>query len=292
MKNIFRHLWPGRKNPEAKPPISFDEFIRMKSIQGLLHKYQRPTVLLRPHKAALAISPDKSKFGGIPNGIGFDEYPCCDSCHTPLNFVLQLYKEDFPDLYFPQGKNLFQLFRCPKFDYPSDEDIYKYDHRMFVYYFDAGQTRKLKTLDKPKVFITEDHEDEVPDCYLKPKRINDDFPNYDDFEEGEFNLDDVSKAYGEQIADQFMEVLCAMDGTKIGGHPGFIQSPYHPVCNCGKQKEFFFQLSSNDMEDGVSFPPNGAWSAHGIMIGDVGNICWFVCKDCGEGSIESYWDCS
>ena len=37
---------------------------------------------------------------------------------------------------------------------------------------------------------------------------------------------------------------------------------------------------------------HGEMYPHGIMIGDVGNIYYFVCKKCGENTIEPYWDSS
>jgi hypothetical protein len=90
-----------------------------------------------------------------------------------------------------------------------------------------------------------------------------------------------------------MDKYSAINRTKFGGYPSFTQSPFYPTCTCGKTKEFFFQLSSEDLEEGVEFPPpSNKWSAHGIMIGDVGNVYFYVCKSCGPESIESYWDCS
>lgn len=64
---------------------------------------------------------------------------------------------------------------------------------------------------------------------------------------------------------------------------------------------FFHKLFGKTNETGnaggnVSLSPEqflaaDNWSPHHIMIGDLGNIYFYVCKSCGETSIESYWDC-
>lgn len=241
---------------------------------------------MRPHRSEYALSSAESKFGGRPNFAGFESYPCCDACNAPLNFVLQLYKKDFPAFYFPGDSNLFQLFRCPNDDCP-DAYSERYDRKMFHFYFNVSPTDN-KELFKPEHHLNEAEAD-VPDCYLKPV-VEDDFPNYDDFEDDDFS--DIAEKFNEDLSEAFMEEYTATPGTKFGGYPSYTQSPVYPVCSCGKTKEFFFQLSSEDIEDGVPLPPSpDKWSAHGIMIGDVGGIYFYVCKQCGPQTIESNWDC-
>lgn len=286
--SFFKKLF-GKKNnlDEAGGQVNLtpEQFFDTDHIKRLIGKYKRATTLLKPHTSKTVIEQIKSKFGGIPNWAGFDEYPCCDICKAPLNFVLQLYKKDFPDFYFPDNSILFQLFRCPNNDCP---DAYSemYDHKMFHFYLNTVNDNKILT--KP-IYNLIDAEDEVPDCYLKPK-VADDFPNYDDFDNNDFV--DIEKKFGNDLSELFMDNYSAIQNTKFGGYPSFTQSPSYPICTCGKTKEFFFQLSSEDTEEGVEQPPApGKWSAHGIMIGDVGNIYYYVCKSCGENTIESNWDC-
>ena len=64
-------------------------------------------MVLHPQTAGQPLSPSNSKFGGLQNLNNFDVYPCCDVCYTTLNFVVQLYKDEFPEHYFPQGEDLF-----------------------------------------------------------------------------------------------------------------------------------------------------------------------------------------
>lgn len=285
--NLFRKIF-GDKNSNVKENeiLSQEHFFELKYIKELVDKYKKPTILLRPHKANQQISNSESKFGGIPNLENFNSYPCCSECETPLNFVFQLYKKDFPTFYFPEETNLFQLFRCPNNDCP-DAYSEKYDHKMFTFYSNSSPMTQKELL-KPSCNLKE-LEIEVPDCFLKPLQM-DDFPNYDDFNGNDFTI--IEEKFGEDVSEKFMEEYCAIQRTKIGGYPSYTQSPEYPVCSCGKTKEFIFQLSSEDMEDGVENPPPAdMWSPHGIMIGDVGNIYFYVCKSCGKETIESNWDC-
>jgi hypothetical protein len=251
----------------------------------LFNPYIKETVLLKPHKSNVEISVLDSKFGGKANLTGFDRYPICKSCNTPLNFTLQLYKKDFPNHYFPPGKDIFQVFRCPNYECP---DVFNEKHDFTIYtYYHKVEGLEPKDFEKPtRVKESEHDEEEVPDCYLKPI-VKEDFPNHDE----DFLYAEIAKfenKYGFEVLEKSHPKI----GTKSGGHPSFQQGYNYPICNCGKTKEFFFQLSSEDLEDGVESPPHWTmWSAHGIMIGDLGNIYFYVCKLCGEKSIETNWDC-
>jgi uncharacterized protein YwqG len=286
--NFFKKLFnkPAKQEEPAREKIKLapEEFFNLNEVKALIGKYKRPATLLHPRKSETPIGYKESKFGGLPNYAGFDAYPCCDSCKTPLNFVLQLYKKDFPGFYFPGGMELFQLFRCPNNECAEDFSEYA-DHKMFHYYFTA--TENNKSLVKPSHNLT-DTEDEVPDCYLKPQVI-DDYPHYEDYDENDL---DIYETYDEELSELFNEKYTVAPRSKFGGYPSYTQSPAYPTCTCGKLKEFFFQLSSEDLEDGVEeLPSPGEWSDHGIMIGDLGNIYYYVCKACGPATIESNWDC-
>lgn len=259
-----------------------DSFEAQQEVQALLTKYKKEAVLLRPHLSSAAIPYTESKFGGEPNLSHFDVYPCCDACGNPLNFVLQLYKKDFPSHYFPEQTNLFQIFRCPNFEcssvYSDESDL-----KTFVYYFNSDTTEN-KNLIIPELKAT-DIEYPSRDCFLKPKLV-DDVPSHDDCWSDEIDI--LDKKYGYQAMENHRPAI----GTKSGGYPSYEQNAAYPICDCGRTKEFFFQLSSEDLEDGVISPPSpDKWSPHQIMIGDLGSIYFYVCKPCGSQTIESNWDC-
>lgn len=255
---------------------------------NLLEKYKISTTLLKPNKSVDEISWKKSKFGGYPNMESFSKYPQCDICHNQLNFVFQIYKSDFPEFYFPENSNIFQLFRCPndkcKIAYETDN----YDHKMFHYYSKVELQINKKFI--KNVEISRTVEKEVPNCYLKPEKTFD-FPTYYGYTDAD--LGKLSKRIQDDLADDRFNRYITKPYTKLGGYPKFIQDFVFVKCKCGRIKDLLFQLSSRDSgQDGVEYENPGNWSSHGIMIGDLGNIYYFICKHCGEKSIESYWDCS
>jgi uncharacterized protein YwqG len=277
----------GNNKPQAdlgsQISLTPEQFLATDKIQEMLNKFSKRTTVFHPQISDKPLSPSISKFGGLPNLNNFKCYPCCDVCDTPLNFVVQLYKHDFPEHYFPQGKDLFQLFRCPNSDCIGAYSDYS-DLKMFVYYFknDASKISEI-TLpsSNPLMEVT------VPDCYLKPVTSND-YPMFYDFGD---ELNDVEDIYGEKLLDYFIDQYESIQRTKTGGWPSFTQSSHYPMCECGKKKSFFFQLSSEDPEVGNENSKADHFSPHQIMIGDLGNIYYYVCEECGEATIESYWDC-
>ncbi len=111
------------------------------SAESIIEKYKKSTTLLQPYKSEHEISWTESKFGGYPNMESFSEYPKCDVCKSSLNFVFQIYKRDFPEFYFPNNSNIFQLFRCPN-DKCKDAYSDSSDHKMFHYYSNVNCKKK------------------------------------------------------------------------------------------------------------------------------------------------------
>jgi uncharacterized protein YwqG len=252
---------------------------------------KRATTLLRPRRSSRPIPFTSSKIGGIPNLNGFETWPVCDACGFPLNFVLQLYRADFPAFYFPEHANLFQLFRCPSCQGKGD-DWERYDHKMFHYYHRLDVQRENKALIKPRA-EGPDLEPEVFECVFEPKVVDEYdlapqetlFNREDGFKE---KLRGFAEGLGCDLGSLFFdhsegvyEEFYANGGTKFNGYPNWVQFVNYPACGCGSspEKGFIFQLGT-DSDD----------TSHGIYIGDVANIYYFVCRECGESTIESRWD--
>ena len=287
IKKIFATNVNKREIVHAKIEITFDEFLNEELVKKTLRKLQKPAIVLNPRKAA-SNKNFKSKMGGEPNLNNFEFYPICDSCGSPLNFVLQLDKQEFPEFYWPDNKITFQLFRCPNYDC-SEASSEKYDLKMFHFYSPYNDNTD-RLISKPNVEIV-NREAEVKECLFHREIITDySFFNSETYDEHK----KLQESYCDDLIDEFDQKYNPKQRTKIMGYPSFTQNPFYPTCTCGKEKEFFFQLSSEDNdgnEHSKDFSDNDYWSHHGIMIGDVGNIYYYVCKDCGEQTIESYWDC-
>ena len=273
---------------------SFDsnKIVNRDSMYAIIEKYKKSTTLLQPHKSGHEVSWTESKFGGYPNMESFKEYPKCDVCKCSLNFVFQLYKKDFPEFYFPGDANIFQLFRCPnekcKFFLSSAVS----DRKMFHYYSKVNCIKNNVFVKNKNV--ANDIEPEVPDCYLKPIKTFD-YPYYDNYKE--LDLAKLDEKFKYQLGNEQIEKYATKPQTKLGGYPSYIQDSYYLKCNCGRIKEFLFQFSSDERENSNDVNYDDEYncshrSDHGIMMGDVGIIYYFICFHCGEKSIESVWDCS
>jgi len=273
-------------------PVESNEVVIRDSMYDIIEKYKKSTTLLQPHKSEHEISWKESKFGGYPNMESFKEYPKCDVCKSSLNFVFQLYKKDFPEFYFPEDANIFQLFRCPndKCNYFLKSSVS--DRKMFHYYSKVNCVKNNVFVKNKNV--SNNIEPEVPDCYLKHIKTFD-YPYYDNYKE--VDLAKLDEKFKYQLGNEQIEKYATKPQTKLGGYPSYIQDSYYLKCNCGRIKEFLFQFSSDERENSneniYSSGYNGIhWSDHGIMMGDVGIIYYFICFHCGEKSIESVWDCS
>lgn len=248
-----------------------------------LTKIKRPVTLLKPKKAKNPVPFSVSKMGGTPNLNLFEKWPRCDVCNTPLNFVFQIYKDEFPEFYFPDDASIFLLFRCPNYFCEGAFDGH-HDLKMFWFYGEAD-TDENTIIEKP-AHTSEDAEEQMPDCSFNPIRTID----YPHFEEQSEKWEKFEEKYIEDIdiIDEFMSKYQPKIGTKINGFPDWVDTPDYPVCSCGNRKEFFFQLSSEEEEEGEEPPVE--WPPYAAVIGESGNLYFFVCKKCGAGSIESRWE--
>jgi uncharacterized protein YwqG len=286
----------GRENFKESPQEEvnnlkpLEDLIQSELFEEFKKNEGKNTLMLKPHYSDHQLEANISKMGGTPNLKNFESYPVCEHCNTKLNFVLQLKKPDFPNFYFPDKKNLFQLFRCPNFECEGI-DFEKFDLCMYHYYHNDDSTIEEKTGNhEVRDVANPNFEEKVPDCKFHPKEMID-YPNYDDTESNFYSI--VEEKYEEEVGEYLFDKYSARIGTKIGGYPSWTQSPNYPICqSCDKEKEFLFQLSSEEIEDEYETRTSKEWSPHGIMMGDVGNIYYFYCENCGVDSIESNWDCS
>ncbi|MBU1219042.1 DUF1963 domain-containing protein [Myxococcota bacterium] len=259
-----------------------DEKEARQVIEETKNKYRKETILLNPQYNSPISGCDISKFGGSPMISEMDSWPCCDICRTPLNFVLQLFKSDFPEFYFPENKDLFQIFRCPNEDCSYMEDnCEESDRKMFVFYSNS-KSEYQKEIDPPHFPEDGDFEDPVPECLLSPKKVVD-YPigEYLEYEDPDFpSIHDD----GNEVLSELINEISPVVGSKLGGYPSYLQGSPDVECECGKEMDFLIQISGEEPEK-----IDGNWSPHGLMIGDLGNIYWFLCPDCK--SIKSTWDC-
>lgn len=260
-----------------------------KTFLGELQKFiDRPREgwILQIERANAPISTSLSKFGGLPYSGNFIEWPTCPKCKLPLNFVLQLNQRRFPQMWFPRGKNLFQIFRCPNGGCGWKK--WRESDRYILSNFTTTSPGHRRKLVYPNIDVTQSLDyPELPfedELKFRSRKIRD----YPSFYEGRESWWGKSWVRFQKKYDKYdwfyddekhWDKIPNVEGIKIGGLPSWQQSGYPPKCKCGRRKTFVFQLASVYNDDAE------------ISIGDAGNIYYFACKRCGEKSLETCWDC-
>ena len=266
---------------------------------------EKTAVRLHPRRGKVA-DPAASKLGGTflwPKG---EPWPVCDECGPPdeddpeeamldrLVPVLQLRADDFPELAFPMGCDLFQLFWCPRED---DHTASALDTvKPFVFWRDSRRVRephsRMPKLPKPG----EEPEDFVPfPCRLYSERITEHLlRGWREMDESVLaRLGEVSD--GKDAYDLIEENLGVCPGLKLGGHPRFVARFEVPVCECGRPMDHLLTIPDGEwngdlpnrwcpLEDRAPAATEDPDSVHLVRrpydANFVGTLYIFVCRQC------------
>jgi hypothetical protein len=217
--------------------------------------------------------------------------------------VLQLYARDVPGLPFPGHADLFQLLWCP-------------NHHGLPWRGPCPVTVWRRTADvaeplaAPPASRFEDDRfarDYLPlPCVLHPERVVE-YPHpcgvpaaYPHPCNLPAELAERIERWGERHDELYWAALSTAPGTKVGGHPRWIQPPAWPLCGCGRRMEHLLTIASDefgpqgrwlpleDREDPRvtsrrrSIVARASWAPHGLMLGDVGSLYLFTCTACAN----------
>jgi uncharacterized protein (TIGR02996 family) len=302
-----------RRCTTPAPPVNVEDAFPGLGGQG------KTTVRLHPRLGEAPI--DASKIGGMFLWPKNEPWPVCP-VHGNIPYVaaLQLRKEDVPELGFPPGTDLFQLLWCPE---QHDEDDSLYCPRPRVFWRKRGTVKRRRET-APELVVQAGRYPIVPrPCVLYPERLTE-YP--DPFEDPDYGWvpDDPRVRAAVEMAERisgpagwhrptdpshlYQAWLSTAEGTKVGGHPDWVQDPYYPRCGCGAEMEHLLSFASWEW-DGITW---GRWvpiedrpilhadyrqqdavcSAHGCMFGDAGNMYVFVCRNHREPHIRASMQCS
>ena len=261
---------------------------------------ERVTVRLHPRQGREPAD-DASKLGGRMRWPADEPWPRCFRPHDsyqPPDFagsvrppdgrpyvpVLQLRRDDVPELGFPDGADRFQLLWCPA----SHPDLYAPAVR--VSWWSADD---LAPVEPPTALPSPDGADYVPrPCVLHPERVTE-YPHAFELDR---ELAAVIEAWEEQAGEAtYQYLLCTAPGTKVGGWPDWMQDPEWPVCDAGHAMEHLLTVSDTEFDGGtwprwLAVEDAGAWdgppdarfavqSAAGLDFG-MGSLYVFICRTC------------
>jgi len=275
----------------------------------------RTAVRLHPRQGECAH--DQSKMAGEFLWPAEEPWPRCEEHACPFVTVLQLRRADVPELGFRDGADLFQLLWCPN-DHETIEPFYAPAARVF--WRRRADIRNALTA-MPAVGSNEEFYVPVP-CVLDPERVTeypDAFvitkavPQLWEKLRASAELGDVLATLTEfdftDVRALYQYWLSVASGTKVGGHPEWIQDPAPPACRCGQQMEYLLTVASSECDGGTW----GRWlpeeerhvwagddfeardrvaSGAQLLLGDDGNLNYFVCRNCPDWPIAAVFQCS
>jgi hypothetical protein len=229
-----------------------------------------------------------------------EPWPECDRHSSPFVAVLQLRSDDFPEMPFPAGTDLFQLLWCP-----FDHEEHGYGPAPLVFW------RRRSTIDQvlgnfPIPIAAEEEYLPIP-CSFHPERITE-YPSAFELTDEESEALEQWEQWRGRGSTLYQYELSSAPGFKIGGYVDWCQDPEVPVCECGSAMEHLLTIDSAEF-DGGSFKrwcpieDRHVWTADyfvrepvqcpaGIMLGDMGGMYIFVCRNCEPWRNADVTQCS
>jgi hypothetical protein len=243
----------------------------------------RRAVRLRPLPSG-PLSARASKIGGLPVWPMTEPWPTRSSRKglDVENFVsvIQLRRDEYPEISFPENTEFFQVLWAPR--------LYDIAPQPLVRWIPDPTETLLSEVPVPN--------DPEPGtvlrpCSLHPERI-DDHPCWLvltsslDLEEG---LDLIQQDH--ELGGAITDAACA-PGSKVGGHPYWLQEPDVPTCSCRRPMTLLVTLSGSEFEGATTrwdysggdpiesmHDPVPGWIT-GLEIGDCGYLYFFYCTVC------------
>jgi len=159
---------------------------------------------------------------------------------APLVPVLQLRADDFPEMPFPTGTDLFQLLWCP-----LDHD-YAAMPKPFAFWRDSGTVRKpLRRMPEPDWAAIEMESGHLPEPRrLHPERVTE-FPPMDLWPQGQKDQmyrrleaacrEAGYRTEGDETRSTYRAHLSVCPANKVGGYPYWVLGEEAPRCECGRE---------------------------------------------------------
>jgi len=269
----------------------------------------RTTVRLHPRQGNADLS--ASKIGGDILWPESEQWPTCAEHGCPYVPAIQLRKDDVPEIGFRRNTNLFQVLWCPN----RHPDYFC----PIVKVFWRNSDRIKKPLPHCPEPTTAERRYVPTPCVVHPERVVE-YPDGGELSERDHELIELSDTINNAVSDLGVEPignwsvpngvgtyyawLSVAPGTKVGGHPGWVQDPPQLRCTCNHPMEYLVSFSSHEF-DGASW---GRWlplseryvlSAEyhklaqvqcpaGWSFGDAGSLYLFICRQCDDWPIHAF----
>jgi hypothetical protein len=279
--------------------------------------YARTTVRLHPRRGAPTV--EQSSVGGPLMWPADEPWPECDGpsgydhdvntpgeAAAPLVPVVQLLAGDVPELPFPDGTDVLQVLWCP-----FDHEPFTAPRPQVRWRRRADVGARLSAMPTPDAGSDPDL---VPRaCVVAPERVVE-YPTHDLPGAVWSQIRDAVERVARETGWEYETDLAVASGVKVGGYPGWTQSPEWPTCGCGATMEHLLTIDSWEFSRGderrwipvEDRPAMAGWgwdtdddhpwrtrqNPTGLMIGDAGGLYLFVCTRCPTRPFDYRFDCS
>jgi uncharacterized protein YwqG len=259
----------------------------------------RETVRLHPRSGNCAV--DESKLGGVFLMPTEEPWPYDLESGFPFVPILQLRAEDVPEIGFPDGKNLFQLFWC--FNGVLICKVFWRNRREIKDY--------LTELPEDVLIEIEENQSFYPTpCVLYPERVIeyphlfDIMEHYPDLDEALETSKELKKAIAsianlesDEPSDVYQDLLSTADGTKVGGYPYWVQDPEAP-----DDLEYLLTIASRECDEATCLRwlpkedrehwDESVTGAANLMLADMGNVNIFINRQHEDYPVIGILQCS
>lgn len=258
---------------------------------------RKTTVRLHPRQAKVA---DKmaSKMGGLIAWPRDEPWPRCPEDQSPMVPIVQLRKQDVPELGFPQNKDLFQMLWCPRDDHSAEA---QYDP---IPHFCWRDCRTIGNFwEEPPAPVNPETDLCPKECKVHPERVGElpalwALPSgmVENLEQyiGETGSEDLQR-FGLDAEGSYAAAFGSAPGSKVGGYPLWIQDPEELQCSkCGNDMQHLLTISSSEVHGCVRWVPEGESmdsvknSDTGLTLGDMGSMYVFCCQRCDDKPLKSF----
>lgn len=233
------------------------------TLKEIIQKFGIPVTYLNPCK--LEANNSRSKMGG-DEAFVINDIDKCGCCNLKMTLIIEIFKEEFPNAYFPENCDYMQVKTCYNSNCPFDQN------GVIEFKIGFGAIKNLT----PNQTSTNSH---IPSVYFNPEN------NF------EIPIEYIKKAETVLYESQ-IDKYTARIGTKINGDVFAWHKFEIPMCSCGNKMQQILQISSYEpCLNPDEKKPYWEWdSSIGVFIAHLGNYHFFKCKNCPEKPIKYEWD--
>lgn len=254
---------------------------RLKAVIPWLADKQRIGVRLHP-RAATGLPLNASKIGGMPLWPKKEPWPIGWDAYVGL---IQLRRDEFPEIYFPDTADLLQILWCPSPEASSPEGTLP--EPLIVWRREADVVDPLLEAPPPE----RPERGYAPrECSLHPERVTD-YPPFSDLPDKEYDILTGGQDFYHPDFEEtelyllYDDAACA-PGSKVAGYTCWRHLNKTPLCECSREMFPLVGVASHEFQSCSVWDPDAAGSPNeeayptDLFLNDSDTAYFFYCPYC------------